>query len=80
MSEERIISNPSIKGGKPIIRGTRLTVELIIEALARDRSVDAVANMLQVQPEDVVACLEFAAKIVDLHWQNFIADPAVLED
>lgn len=80
MSEDRIISDPSIKGGKPIIKGTRVPVEVILEELAQGESVDAVATTFQVQREDIIACLVFAAKIVNLHWQNFLADPAVIDD
>lgn len=35
---ERIYSNPNILGGKPIVRGTRISVELILEYLAEGAS------------------------------------------
>jgi uncharacterized protein (DUF433 family) len=80
MTEDRIISNPAIQGGKPIIRGTRVPVEDIIEELAQGESVESVAKTFQVERDDIIACLKFAAKIVNLHWQNFLADPAVIDD
>ncbi|MFO1048593.1 MAG: DUF433 domain-containing protein [Geminicoccaceae bacterium] len=37
---ERIVSDPDIMAGKPVIRGTRITVELLLDKLGRGLSVD----------------------------------------
>ena len=41
---ELIISNPKIMMGKPVIKGTRITVELILEKIAAGESVDQILN------------------------------------
>jgi uncharacterized protein (DUF433 family) len=58
----RIIANKNILGGKPIIKGTRLSVEFVLELLASGVSED---EILQDYPhmtrDDIHACLEYAA-------------------
>jgi len=60
---ERITVNPKILGGKPIIKGTRITVEFILELLASDVSEE---EILKDYPhliiEDIHACLRYAAR------------------
>jgi len=60
---ERITVNPKILGGKPIIRGTRITVEFILELLASEVSEE---EILQDYPhltkDDIHACLRYAAR------------------
>lgn len=60
---EYIESNPKIMLGKPVIKGTRITVELILEKMSAGRSVD---DILKEQPhltrESVLAALAFAAQ------------------
>lgn len=60
---ERITVNPRILGGKPIIRGTRLSVEFLLELLASDVTEE---EILQDYPhltkEDLQACLRYAAR------------------
>jgi len=57
----RITANPKILGGKPVIRGTRISVEFILELLASDVSE---SEILQDYPhlskEDISACLRYA--------------------
>jgi hypothetical protein len=40
MCDEMIQSNPSIMGGKPVVAGTRITVELILEKLGAGETID----------------------------------------
>lgn len=58
----RIVVNPDILGGKPIIEGTRMSVEFILDLLASDVSQE---DILQDYPhltrEDIRACLKYAA-------------------
>lgn len=62
---ERITVNPSIFGGKPIIRGRRLAVEHVLGMLAAG---DPVETILEGYPwlerEDILACLAYARRIV----------------
>lgn len=59
---ERIKVNPKILGGKPIIRGTRITVEFVLELLASDVSEeDILQDYPHLTKEDIHACLRHAA-------------------
>ena len=60
---DRISVNPRVMVGKPVIRGTRLTVEYILELLAHGTAMD---EILEEYPglvkDDIYACLLFASK------------------
>jgi uncharacterized protein (DUF433 family) len=62
LSHPRISADPAVLGGKPCIRGTRITVELLLRKLGAGRSF---AEILQAYPQvtedDVRAALAFAA-------------------
>ncbi len=59
---ERIVVDPEILAGKPVIRGTRLAVEFILELLAAGQSeADILANYPGLTREDVLACLSYAS-------------------
>ena len=63
---ERIITNPAIMVGKPIIRGTRLTVEYILNLLAHgDTASDILKEYEGLSMEDIQACLLFATKSLE---------------
>ncbi len=62
---ERIVFNPKILNGKPIIRGTRISVEFILELLAGGMTQDDIIKEYKhLKKEDVLAAIEFAAKSV----------------
>jgi uncharacterized protein (DUF433 family) len=62
----RIIVDPKIMVGKPIIKGTRLTVERILGLLAQGMTTDdLLAEYNKLTKEDVLACLAFAQKAVE---------------
>ena len=55
---ERIVVDPKILAGKPVIRGTRLAVEFILELLAAGQSErDILTNYPGLTREDILACL-----------------------
>jgi uncharacterized protein (DUF433 family) len=59
---ERITIDPRICGGKPTVRGLRYPVSFILELLASGMSLEQIlADYEDLQREDIVACLEFAA-------------------
>jgi uncharacterized protein (DUF433 family) len=62
---DRITTDPRILGGKPIVRGTRVSVELVPDHLAHGMSF---ASMRDVFPhpieDDIRACLEYAAVVM----------------
>ena len=60
---ERIIANPFILGGKPIIRGTRISVEFILDLLASDVSEEEILeDYPHLVTQDIQACLRYAAR------------------
>lgn len=63
MKAELIQSDPTVMMGKPVVAGTRITVELILEKLSGGESVD---QILEAHPrltrEGVLAALNFAAQ------------------
>ncbi len=62
-----IQSDPSIMMGKPVIAGTRITVELILEKLAAGESVEQIVDSHpRLSREAVLAALDFAAKALKL--------------
>jgi uncharacterized protein (DUF433 family) len=59
---ERIVVDPKILAGKPVIRGTRLAVEFILELLAAGQSEnDILSNYPGLTREDILACLAYAS-------------------
>jgi uncharacterized protein (DUF433 family) len=59
---ERIAVDPKILAGKPVIRGTRLAVEFILELLAAGQSEsDILTNYPGLTREDILACLSYAS-------------------
>ena len=63
--ERWIITDPKIKGGKPVIAGTRIAVDLILEKLAAGETID---DLLEAHPrlteEAVRAALAYAVAVV----------------
>ncbi len=63
---DRITSNPAVLGGQPTIRGMRLTVRRVVEALALYPNWDDLrAEYPELEPEDIRQALEFAANNLD---------------
>jgi len=59
----RIISDPAILGGKPCVKGTRISVEFILELVASGASRDDIAQSYpQLTAADVEEALNFAAQ------------------
>jgi uncharacterized protein (DUF433 family) len=57
----RITSNPATFGGKPIIRGMRIPVRLILSLLAQGETEEALlADYPALEPDDIRACIEYA--------------------
>jgi uncharacterized protein (DUF433 family) len=58
---QRLSIDPSVMLGKPVMKGTRLTVEYVIDRLAHGASTaDLLAEYEGLRPDDVAACLLFA--------------------
>lgn len=71
---ERIVIDPDILNGKPSIRGTRISVQTIMEFLG---SGDSIEELLESYPslkrEDILACMKFTA---DLMGHQFVVESA----
>ena len=62
---KRITVNPEIFGGKPIIRGMRISVELILSLLAQGEAQEAIlADYPDLEPDDIRACLAYAHAVI----------------
>ena len=60
---ERITLSPGVMAGKPIIKGTRLTVEYILNLLAHGATTEEILEEYQgLKPEDIQACFLFATR------------------
>ena len=63
--QERIIINPEILVGKPVIENTRLSVEFVIELLAQGwLEADILKNYPGITKEDIKACLSYASNVL----------------
>jgi len=63
---QRITLNPKVMTGKPVIKGTRLTVQYILNMLAKGASpADILDEYEGLTPEDLQACLLFAVKALE---------------
>jgi len=59
---ERVVSDPDIMFGKPVIAGTRIPVEHILRKLAENMSVEAIQrDYPSLTPEDILAATAYAS-------------------
>ena len=62
---KRITATPAIFGGKPIVRGMRVSVEMILSLLAQGESEDAILDDYpDLTREDILACLAYAHAVI----------------
>lgn len=63
--QDRITVDPTILVGKPVIKGTRLSVEFIIELLVAGWTHEQILdNYPHIRREDIQACLAYAAELL----------------
>jgi uncharacterized protein (DUF433 family) len=63
---QRIVTNPEVMAGKPVIKGTRLTVEYILNLLAHGATTEEILTEYPEQSrDDILACLLFASKTLE---------------
>ncbi len=68
---KRITANPEIFGGKPTIRGMRISVELILSLLAQGETTDALLDDYpDLEPDDIRACLAYAHESTECWMGN----------
>ena len=75
---ERIVLNPQVMVGKPVIKGTRLTVEYMLNLLAHGATIDEILAEYQgLAREDLQACLLFATRsLASTSFMPLMAEPA----
>ena len=64
MYEDRIAIDPAIRHGKPIIKGTRVPVEIVLGSLAGGMQIEEIAKEYDLEREDVLAALAYAARMI----------------
>lgn len=63
---ERITVQPEVMAGKPVVRGTRLTVPFLLGLLAHGASMDEILEEYEgLTHEDIQACLLFASRSLE---------------
>ncbi len=63
--EERIVIDPAVAAGKPVVRGTRMTVEFILGLMAEGWSQEEILeNYPQLTRDDLLAALAYAQEAV----------------
>jgi len=60
----RIVIDPKVRHGKPVIKDTRVSVDVILGSLAGGMSVDEVTEEYGITRDDVLAAIEYAAKLI----------------
>lgn len=63
--DDRIVIDPKIQHGKPVIRGTRVPVARIVGGLAGGMSKEQVMKEYEITEEDVLAALAYAAQLIE---------------
>ncbi|HYM13977.1 MAG TPA: DUF433 domain-containing protein [Dehalococcoidia bacterium] len=67
----RIVRDPRVMGGKPVVKGTRIPVELVLDYLATNPKFnDLFADYPRLTIEDVKACLAFAQLAVERRGED----------
>jgi uncharacterized protein (DUF433 family) len=62
---DRITADPTIFAGKPIIRGMRISVELILSLLAQGETIEGLLeDYPELEPADIRACLAYAHAVI----------------
>jgi len=62
--QNRISTNAAIMRGKPVVAGTRITVELILKKMGEGVDVTSLLSMYPLNQEDVLAVFEYAAAVI----------------
>ena len=62
--QERILVDPAVMGGKPLIKGTRVPVQVILGSLAGGMTAEEVCREYTLSEQDVRAALAYAAEVL----------------
>jgi uncharacterized protein (DUF433 family) len=62
---DRIVVDPAIMAGKPVIKGTRIPVDLILKLMAEDNPLNSILeDYPHLQREDILAALMYGSEVV----------------
>ncbi len=61
----RVVVDEALAFGKPVIRGTRVPVALLVGKLAGGMAIETVAQEYEVEIQDVLAALSYAARLLN---------------
>ncbi len=61
---KRIVVDPQVKAGKPVIRGTRIAVDLVLKLLAAGMSPEEISKDYRISIEDIRTALLYAARVL----------------
>jgi uncharacterized protein (DUF433 family) len=64
MINNRIEINPEVLAGKPIIKGTRISVEQILRKVGSGISWDIIMDELDITKEDIISALKYAENVI----------------
>jgi uncharacterized protein (DUF433 family) len=67
---DRVELNPEICNGRPVVKGTRIAVQTVMEFLGAGDTIDDVLEEYpSLQREDVLACIEWGGRLMANHYQ-----------
>ncbi|MEQ1717972.1 MAG: DUF433 domain-containing protein [Hyphomicrobium sp.] len=64
MAHERITADPKVMMGKPVIKGTRIKVELLLRLLGNGHTLEELMDGYQIERDDILAALTYVADFV----------------
>lgn len=73
---ERIVIDPQIQHGKPVIRGTRVPVTRVIGSLAGGMTPEDICRDYDIEEADLRAALQYAAELIDAEQAYPLPSPA----
>lgn len=76
---ERIIIDEKIRHGKPIIKGTRITVDEILGALIGGMDYKEIEKEYGVKKQDIIAAIEYATSLVKGEEIHFLKDKLIAQ-
>jgi uncharacterized protein (DUF433 family) len=80
MTTDRIVIDPRMYGGKPCIRGTRITVTMILELVEDGLTFQQIIGNYypQLSEQDIKACLEYARAVIEGEDIHFIDEKPLI--
>ena len=76
-----IVTNPLRQGGRPTLAGTRITVELVLDKLAADQTIDDIlADYPHLTREQILNAIAYAAQLVHSQLPNTMSAVADAND